>query len=351
MRVCTLIQVWVLGASCQAFHLLSSDTSRHDSLGSSESSFFSPLGREDRPSNFRLSRSPAQNDETFTSSLQTSEPVVRQRRDGVDRVLSIFGGALPYRSSRSHHHRPQQWRPVRPHLGSVKHRGPPPPRHHHSHHPPHHKHFRGALKHHGPPKHNGPIHFKNLSPPKHFHQHDNHGEHHHFEEHHGGVVHHNGGDEYHDDDIHHGSGIHHDSGINIHDSHKHHGSPEYHHYDDHSLNDIHDGVQPDYIVELNANDHDHNFRPSLVDPHKPQSFKPLEYHHSHENSHDLLHDHGHLSGIAEHSIYRGDVPFKVVTNDKDHIHDGLDPGGVKGLDPELISFISEKTRPYVMGIL
>ena len=50
-------------------------------------------------------------------------------------------------------------------------------------------------------------------------------------------------------------------------------------------------------------------------------------------------------------IYRGDVPFKEVANDKDRIHDGLLPGGVKGLDQKLMSFIRDKTRDYNLGLL
>ncbi|KAK4328905.1 hypothetical protein Pmani_000714 [Petrolisthes manimaculis] len=54
-----------------------------------------------------------------------------------------------------------------------------------------------------------------------------------------------------------------------------------------------------------------------------------------------------LNSISDSSLYRDDVPVKKVTNDRDKIHDGLNPGGVKGLDPEALLTITQFTQAYI----
>ncbi|XP_042209051.1 cyclin-K-like [Homarus americanus] len=55
----------------------------------------------------------------------------------------------------------------------------------------------------------------------------------------------------------------------------------------------------------------------------------------------------HINFITEDSIYRDDVPVKEVHNDRDKVHPGLDPGGVKALSPDFLFFIKEQTKAYV----
>lgn len=233
----------------------------------------------------------------------------RSKRENVDRILSLFGGSFVSPRRPQHNWRPS---PPRPHLGSMKH-GRNPPKFHHGRKP----HGPPFQKQHGPPKHHD------------FHiEHDDHDDHHFFEEHNGHV------DDHHDGEI--------------------------IHYDDHSLNDIHD--YPEYVVEYSDFD-DHKFKPSPPDIHHDYHEMDFITHHSsdyHDDSqhdsqyhddHHQSHGHGHLNGITKNSIYRDDVPFKEVSNDNDRIRPGLIPGGVKGLDPQLISFIRDKSRPYVTGLL
>ncbi|XP_069162992.1 cyclin-K-like [Procambarus clarkii] len=56
---------------------------------------------------------------------------------------------------------------------------------------------------------------------------------------------------------------------------------------------------------------------------------------------------GNLLFITQASIYRDDVPVKEVHNERDKIHPGLDPGGVKGLNPDFLYFLEEQTKAYV----
>ncbi|XP_064110831.1 uncharacterized protein LOC135218446 [Macrobrachium nipponense] len=54
-----------------------------------------------------------------------------------------------------------------------------------------------------------------------------------------------------------------------------------------------------------------------------------------------------LNIIVEENIYRDDVPYKEVHNERDKITDELDEAGINGLDPETVKFIHTHTRPYV----
>lgn len=82
-------------------------------------------------------------------------------------------------------------------------------------------------------------------------------------------------------------------------------------------------------------------------PAKHPSKHPPPHHTHHHHHHPPPHFSPHLNFITEDSIYRDDVPFKETHNERDRIHPGLTPAGVKGLDPAFISFIKEQTRPYI----
>ena len=92
-------------------------------------------------------------------------------------------------------------------------------------------------------------------------------------------------------------------------------------------------------VPLHFNSNSHEFKPS--------SHPATSYHESSGNGNS------HLSHVMNNKLYYADVPTKVVTNDKDRVTEGgsthLTPGGIKGLKPSDYSFISEKTKPYVLG--
>ena len=257
-------------------------------------------------------------DQPQMTAAESVERERRQEREPVDRILSLFGGVLLGGL------RPSNWRPIhtRPHAG-IKHQRPHKPFHGPKHKRPHPPPYKPSKPH----------------PPK-FHD-----EHHHFEEIHG--------DGPHAEDIQHS--------INeIHD---------FPHGDDHFSDYEHFKPSPPDLHEV------HISEPHISEP--PQSFS---VHQSGGPSHDPHHSSGpppnphhgsgppkfedhishgfndapsffphgpeHASGVAENNLFRGDVPFKEVVNDNDKIHPGLEPAGVEGLNPELISFISDKTRPY-----
>ncbi|XP_068219812.1 uncharacterized protein [Palaemon carinicauda] len=54
-----------------------------------------------------------------------------------------------------------------------------------------------------------------------------------------------------------------------------------------------------------------------------------------------------LNTIIEKNIYREDIPYKEVHNERDKITDDLDDAGINGLDPDTMVFIQTHTRPYV----
>ena len=311
------------------------------------------------------------------SSMETSES--RPEPDNVDRILSIFGGTLY--GPRYPRPPPHKWRPVhhpRPHLGFKHHRPHP---HIHPH-----KHMHIFKPNSGPPKHHEPIHVHHDPHPgslEEFH-------HHHFDE-----IHDHAQNDHHAPDDHHDSfnTIHdhpekgHDFKPSPHDEHK---EPPHHHEDIHmDYHDDHHQFEQKPLHDLHSFDEkpiafghmahefghdpvgfslDHGGHAEYIPDHQEaHGFSDFGHGHvTHEFlldedhdphniiSHDpeppkLSHHPGYIKGITKNSIYRDDVPFKEVTNENDKIHPGLVPGGVKGLNPELISFISDKTRPYVYG--